>query len=561
MMIHKVKYLLVALPLILTLLPAFSQYPAELDCNPPTAIDSLDINNARVRLINGGEAWWGRFSSHGYDHGYEVPKGSGQVVAYAGSIWIGGIDDRGQLKIAAQTYRQKGNDFFPGPLDKNGSTNKEICNQWDRLFKVNRSEVVQFLADYEQGNTSSIPRSILDWPAKGNPHLSLAGNREMARFVDVNQDGIYDPYNGDYPDFCGDQVVWWVFNDGGNKHTETNGEPLGFEFHAEAFAYNNGDPFFENNTYYRYKIINKSSFEYHDLYFGLWADVDLGYAFDDFVGCDTTVGVAIAYNGDAIDGPGAASYGENPPLFGTTFIRTPEDSMGNELGMTNFMMLIKDYSVRGNPSYPIHYYNYLQSIWLDGQPLTKDGWFGYNPSGLYPETKYAYSGEPGDSAGWSECSAGNTPSDRRFLMSAGPFNLKAGASTEVIIGALWDRSSNTYPCPSFQPMRLLADYSKVYINEYCCNTTTSAIKEQAVFGMQVYPNPASHILRIVSGHELLRINKVQLFDLKGRLVYSSDNQSDREIQINIIDFPRGTYVYRVQDQFNRFYSGKIVVGS
>ena len=42
---------------------------------------------------------------------------------FAGSLWIGGIDKTGQLRVAAQTYRQQaGNDFFAGPIDTiNGS--------------------------------------------------------------------------------------------------------------------------------------------------------------------------------------------------------------------------------------------------------------------------------------------------------------------------------------------------------------------------------------------------------------------------------------------------------
>ena len=48
---------------------------------------------------------------------YEVPKGSGKNSLFAGAIWIGGKDAAGNLKVAAQTYRQSGSDFWPGPVD------------------------------------------------------------------------------------------------------------------------------------------------------------------------------------------------------------------------------------------------------------------------------------------------------------------------------------------------------------------------------------------------------------------------------------------------------------
>ena len=49
---------------------------------------------------------------------------------------------------------------------------------------------------------------------------------------------------GDYPDYnitgndttselYGDETLWWVFNDKGNIHTESEADPLGLEIHAQ----------------------------------------------------------------------------------------------------------------------------------------------------------------------------------------------------------------------------------------------------------------------------------------------------------------------------------------
>ena len=70
----------------------------------------------------------------------------------------------------------------------------------------------------------------------------------MAPFHDANGDGFYNAYDGDYPDYnmtgnndnaklFGDQTLWWIFNDKGSIHTETNAEPIGLEIHAQAFAF------------------------------------------------------------------------------------------------------------------------------------------------------------------------------------------------------------------------------------------------------------------------------------------------------------------------------------
>src|SRR3954464_3407480 len=78
-------------------------------CSPATAQTDLDINNVRATILNGGDMWWDLISGQ-----YEIPKGSGITSLFAGSLWIGGIDGGGNLKVAAMTYRQGGNDFWPG---------------------------------------------------------------------------------------------------------------------------------------------------------------------------------------------------------------------------------------------------------------------------------------------------------------------------------------------------------------------------------------------------------------------------------------------------------------
>ena len=160
----------------------------------------------------------------------------------------------------------------------------------------------------------------------------------MAPFYDVDGDGEYVPEDGDYPYYdienvlChteiptaeeenegsiygsiladqvikGDQTLWWVFNDKGNIHTETQGAAIGMEVRAQAFAFATNDVI-NNMTFYSYEIINRSTFELTETYFCPWVDTDLGYAFDDFVGCDVNRGLGYCYNGADVDGSGVGS--------------------------------------------------------------------------------------------------------------------------------------------------------------------------------------------------------------------------------------------------------------
>jgi hypothetical protein len=245
---------------------------------------------------------------------------------------IGGVDDGGQLKAAAQTYRQgNGHDFWPGPLDiTTVSITDEECLAYNKHFKLDRSQVDEFIARYvdAQDPTYEIPDEILEWPAHGGP----GQDPYLAPFHDANGDGAYNAYDGDYPDYnmtgnkdnaklFGDQTLWWIFNDKGNIHTETEAEPIGLEIHAQAFAFV-ADNEVNDMTFYNYKIINRATQPLNDTYFGQWVDADLGWAFDDYVGCDVGLGLGFCYNGDAED-DGAAGYGFNPPAIGVDFFQGP----------------------------------------------------------------------------------------------------------------------------------------------------------------------------------------------------------------------------------------------
>src|SRR5437868_15080728 len=96
------------------------------NCTPSTSAVDLDIGNVRARILMNGDMWWDLVGSSLY----EVPKNSGKHSLFAGALWIGGHDQSGQLKVAAQTYRQGGSDFWPGPLDTtNATVSATVCAQ------------------------------------------------------------------------------------------------------------------------------------------------------------------------------------------------------------------------------------------------------------------------------------------------------------------------------------------------------------------------------------------------------------------------------------------------
>ncbi len=433
------------------------------DCVAATSSIDLDINNIRARLMNGGDMWWDLVNNAKY----EVPKSlPGQPEnpssLFAGAVWIGGVDAQGQLKVAAATYRQNGNDFFPGPLDENASVDQATCRQWDKHFEVLGSEIDSFLDLVAQGlpvSSSKIPKGILNWPAFGNPYNPIVGFRNMAPFEDADNNGIYDPTGGDYPvidQTCtkktyADQMIWWVYNDKGNIHTETGATAIGMEVQTLAFAFKTNDEV-NDMTFYKYKLLNKATIPIDSTFMGLWADPDLGCYVDDYIGFNAETGLGIVYNGQAVDGGSdcALSYGNQPPYEGIDYFKGPLDENGNQLGVSSFLYYRNDFSVLGNPENAGDYYGYLSGTWKDGSPFT----YGGNAYGGSVPTKYVFPDDPSDPTGWSQCAAQDAFGDLRFIHSSGPFRLDPGATNDIVIGVVWVRPPiGTYPCPSYKLLK------------------------------------------------------------------------------------------------------------
>ena len=443
------------------------------NCSAPRASRELWVNNVRTIIFNGGDMWWDLFgNTNAY---YIIPatanRTQGASSSFAGAVWIGGLDAGGQLKVAAMTYRQSGIDFWPGPLDTtNASTNIDVCNKFDKIFQISRTEVDNFVT----GN-GPVTQNIQDWPGNGDPSLNQA--LYLAPFEDVNGDGVYDPTTGDYPGYdvfnraakdnlgvCktklyGDFTLFWVYNDKGGIHTESQGVPIGAEVRAQAFAFKTNDEI-NNMTFYSYEIHNRSSFQINKTYFTIWNDADLGYYLDDYVGCDTKRGLGYIYNANQNDNilyAGTVGYGDFPPALGCDFFRGPladandgvdndfdgiVDEIGETIQMSKFLYYNNNIGPfppqTTNPDIAIHYYNYMTGFWKDGSPFTANG----NAYGGSTPVDYVYDGDPVAGTGWTERTAGNLAGDRRFLQSAGPFTLKPGAVNNVTFGMPWAQTAN-----------------------------------------------------------------------------------------------------------------------
>lgn len=426
------------------------------NCRAASQSADLDVNNVRTKILNGGDMWWDLNLPK-----YEIPKvldanSIRRHSLFAGALWIGGIGrGDGNLRMAAMTYRQSGSDFWPGPLDTLlAATDEKQCLAYDKVWKVTRDELM--LA--EESGWTDVSANMLEWPSGSNrPQRYSPGEPDyLAPYFErpgFGIPGFYEPFNGEYPVLDPlrpasqnrpqdqpDMMLWFVYNDRGNVHSESGGLPIGVELRTTAFAFATNDEI-NNMTFYRSEIINRGNEPLDNTFFGQWVDADLGFAFDDYVGCDVPRDLGYCYNGTDFD-PGVLGYGANPPSVGTDFFEGPRDSAGNQLGLYAFVYYNNNFDpINGNPQQAIHYYNYLRAKWKNGNDMT----YGGNGIGGSQVTTYMYPGNtdpnfPGQN--WSEVSVGNPPGDRRYLQSSGPFSLFPGATNYVTVGVVWARTSS-----------------------------------------------------------------------------------------------------------------------
>ncbi len=534
------------------------------NCSPATAKLTMKFNDVAALIEQGGSMFQNRAAGVA---AYEVPKGSNRFAIFAGALWMGGTDVNGQLKLAALRYRS-GNDFWPGPLTVTPGTGNynpinpvgddairdfgeanidpDQCIAYDKFYTIRKAEVVKFNIWWEcnagvttegcdeiTAPTNDELNRIYGWPAHGD--VSRGQDYFLAPFYDRDQDGNYNPDNGDHPwyddilgrddiecgidrriSLYGDETHWWVFNDKGNIHTETNGDPIGMEIRAQAFSFATNDEV-NRMTFYNYELINRGTQTLYNTYFSQYLDADVGNYADDYTGCDVSRGLGYMYNGDLIDESdgGKLGYGENPPAIGCDFFEGPYqdadgidnpgpyydettqtevvptvvDALANNgivykgigigysdgiidnerFGMRRFTFYTSTSAYPYNdPGPAAEFYNFMEGQWANGSEMYYGG-LGYEGSNGVTTTLSDYM-FPGSSDplhwstqgedmsgpypnGWDESSYNNPSGDRRFVQSAGPFTLRPGAINNITVGIVYGRSTDGGLMASVEAMK------------------------------------------------------------------------------------------------------------
>ncbi|NUM70019.1 MAG: hypothetical protein HUU43_04155 [Ignavibacteriaceae bacterium] len=297
--------------------------------------------------------------------------------------------------------------------------------------------------------------------------------------IDVNGNGKWDPTE-DRPDLIGDETVWCVYNDGTDPALRRFNDvsPQGIEVRQTVFGFNSKS-FVGNMIFVRYSLLNTGTVAdvMDSVYFGVWADPDLGDYTDDLVGSDTLLNAGYVYN-DGDD----ADYGSNPPTFlidffqgpvsyipGVTFIDNNNNGVWDEgidtpvmnghnvqgqvrgianypgatnLGLSSFVHYIQSHPTHGDPNTRQEARNYMLGRNRVGVDLNPCNWeFGEVRGGVAcadVNPKFSYSGNPVTNVGWIN----NGPNDQRQMSNTGPFKLEKNKPVDIVVAYVVGRGNN-----------------------------------------------------------------------------------------------------------------------
>ncbi|MDT8413096.1 MAG: T9SS type A sorting domain-containing protein [Vicingaceae bacterium] len=541
------------------------------------------------------------FDRHTNKASFKVPKETELATIFEVVPWVAGKNNN---IIYATALSNPGGYYgtLDTPYRKGGpiSNNYEGLNfhlKWDRVWKVTNIDLQYHIANWFYPNYQP-PQVFLDWPAHGDTTNGQAFY--LAPFIDKNNDGIYNPYDGDYPQFKGQQAIFFINND--QKYL-TSHQPMGLEIHGMAYVYNcPSDSAIHHSLFLDLAIYNRSNNTFDSTYVGLFTDFDIGNPQDDYVGCDVNRSTFYGYNGDAFDedNQGVTGYGTYIPYQGVTFlkgVKQDNDGIDNAFGiapyesvngvgfgdgitdnehwgMEHFMGISNISGVFDPPWQPFleEYFFYLLSgRWHDGSYATY-GNNGHLSSGgtiktnyLFPDNSdtYSYGTNGMIMPSWTEFNTNfnfpNTAHNRIGIGSSGPFTFAPQQSVELTMAFVFGRDYTTQGNFAGLPImqERIDSIRSYFLNDFqsvCGGTLINSINdevERTEKQLVIYPNPFNNQFTLEYETEN-QSAYLAIYNLMGVKVVEQTINSSKTV-VDVSNISDGIYFVVIQDGSNRLH--------
>ena len=422
----------------------------------PQGISSNDrcqpilINNIFNYYGNNGDGSYNRYSWN--NEGFEFPKGAERHLFFEdGFLW--GAFHKGRVipKVGGSMYRhglQAGRILTDGTPATDPIPDDPTSLRY-RVYRTRpaispstvfapdiegrlNAEEVAFISRYGSVTAQQLfdvyQSDWSEWPAN-----------DSAPFKDMNGNEFFEP-SIDIPGMPdADQTLWYIANDLDTMRVLnlSYSRPMGLEVQRTIWGYRNRG-LLDNVVFVETRLINRSGASIDSMFVSQWSDPDLGFAGDDFVGCDTTRDLGYAYNGKDID----EIYGRRVPAVGYALLDGPQIPSPGNLARAGLTMKTDHRNLRmsafsffmsgwGQYSYPTSSPG-QDALWyhvMNGLPANTTGGFVDPTTGL--QTRFLLAGDPLTGSGWVD-GGPLVPSDRQMILSSGPFTMAPG-DTQVVV--------------------------------------------------------------------------------------------------------------------------------
>ncbi|MBS1494021.1 MAG: T9SS type A sorting domain-containing protein [Bacteroidetes bacterium] len=395
-----------------------------------------------------------------------------------------------------------------------------------------------------------------------------------APYVDINQNGIYEPLI-DKPGVkdAGETNFICVTDASDTAHHLSNGYgagtlPLGAEIHFTIWAAHFIQDtatlhFVDDAVFMKYEIFNKSNTPWTGAYFSFLNDGYLGNETDDYIGSDSVRKIAYYYNSTNTDGTGApGEYGAAPPAYGIAMYKGAflNSNPTVDLGMTSMGYFYGTTGCTSDNMTSDELYNMAKGFKKDGTP-----WI--NILNNQP-TKFNYTGDPQTGIGWTEfngrvlnCGGSttgptevpSTPSQRNIIFSTGSDNLTMNPGDKQVIVLMQAVQRGSYNKNSVTKLKDFVQTVKdmYYIPRFSVNLQTINTFTPEKFSLyQNFPNPFNPDTQIKFDISKTGFVSLIVFDINGKELNNLVNQNLAEgtysYKYDASGLPSGVYFYQIK---------------
>lgn len=441
--------------------------------------------------------------------GFIVPADSGRNTVFSSfPVLLGelGGQTAGFLSMFSQSLSQGPiRQPWAGPM---GTTMDDAYYaRYHQVWAVTKEEIEQHAAQWWT-NGYQMPSSIREWP--GNGVVENGEPARLATFSDRNEDGIYDPLDGDHPAIRGDRCIYTV------AHADPGANLLHpilpIDHHCFMYSFDaGGDAALANTLFMHHVFVNRGQDTIHNVRYGQGSVFEIGKYYNDQAGCDSSRNLMFAYDVDGMD----LIYPNNPPAQGVLFLDPPMGTHRAEFG--------------NHP--PLGILDWINAT-VGGEPLSSVGW---------PDN-YQYPG-----GAFTAEALGVPPLGHYAVGAAGPFTLAPGDSLCVDLAFIHARSMEGGQYASVDMLRSRADSIQAFYDAQAMrcmgiSTQVQEARDASTMRASLFPNPARNMTVVQATGP---IASIRILDGLGRLLSVQGPGADR-LELDVSHFSVGVYLVQVE---------------